>query len=776
MTATAIAVLCATTATTAHAASTVKLQHGKLVTVSNGKIVKGYKVYKQKLYYNGQLAKGRVKYGKGISMKLYHHGVLQKGLYVTKNYKRIFKDGYVIKGNYTYRTEKGLDAVFYNGQLTHLIQVDGAHLRDNGKLKKGLYTIKNEYVDDESKDIISHITLYENGKIAKGTQFADYVNERLLFKNGMIPTSMIYQGKVYQNGIRATKNQYVFVDDRLYANDQPFTGQYDEKYYDAGIFKGSQATIDYVSRRTALQKAEADTLPTLVNEQLAHAVKNYDVIVKDLGYIERGYEDDLQGKLQLANDLRDMQKIILASDAPSRNELYAQVERILEQSYAKEGYVYRDGKIITGWYEDNFYELGVFVRTGAEQRVIENRDTFSATMDHLAAITDTAEAKTAIQDIVTQFITLLQHVDTVFDMSKTNASIDTTEAQKIIATSLLTRKELLQQAKRLQVAVDTTALDAQIVTSYEKIGKTVSFEPSNAQATYIPITVGRLVKGTFDKNGYAYLTVDIKEKEGNYAFNGDVANNLIQLSDQQNGSTADEQTANTLTYLKNGQYYIILKGEPNSAYKTTFTKRAYNVDTITNWQPTKNISGNRVKIPLYAQTPTIPFHLSTNEAIRFYVVRSDGDYQRPVVNKLQLTNMTTGAVYEAVVENENYYYANVPNGDYKLSVTPHSQDIGTPKHIAINYQLIPLLIFNKPVTNASTLNVKKEATYQFTLQRRDQEQISDNESVTLYDDKQHIVKNFVLPKGKISKKMTYTISKGRYTIKSNYDILYTVNK
>ena len=48
MTATAIAVLCATTATTAHAASTVKLQHGKLVTVSNGKIVKGYKVYKQK--------------------------------------------------------------------------------------------------------------------------------------------------------------------------------------------------------------------------------------------------------------------------------------------------------------------------------------------------------------------------------------------------------------------------------------------------------------------------------------------------------------------------------------------------------------------------------------------------------------------------------------------------------------------------------------------------------------------------------------------------------
>lgn len=121
--------------------------------------------------------------------------------------------------------------------------------------------------------------------------------------------------------------------------------------------------------------------------------------------------------------------------------------------------------------------LGVFVRTGAEQRVLENRDAFSATMNYLAMINDTAEARLAIQDTVTQFVTLLQHVDAVFNMSKTNASIDTTEAQKIIEASLLTRKDLLQQEKRLQVAIDTTTLDAQIVASNEKIGKTVSFEP-----------------------------------------------------------------------------------------------------------------------------------------------------------------------------------------------------------------------------------------------------------------------------------------------------------
>lgn len=779
VTATAIAALCATTATTAHAASTIGLQHGKLVTVSNGKVVKGYKVYKNKLYYNGKLTTGRVKYGKGTAMKLYHNGVLQKGIYVTKNYKRIFKDGYVIKGQYTYRTEKGIDAIFYNGVLTHLIEVDGPYLRDNGKLKKGLYTIKDEYIADESNDVISYIALYENGKTAKGIKFAEYLHQKLLFKDGLIPSAMIYKGHVYENGLRVKKNQYVFVDNQLYVNDQTLTGQYDSKYYEAGIFKGSQETVDYVARRTKLQQANAETLPALVQEQLQHAVENYDVIVKDLGRMERNYEDELTGKIRLADDLRDLQQIILKSDAPDRDALHAQVERVLEEGYAKEGYLYRDGKIVTGWYDGNFYELGDFVRTGAEQWVLENSQALSICLYDLANLEDFTKAETTVQQTVQQFMTLLQNAEEVLTLSKTDERVDTSDAVRIIEDSLETRKDILQHARRLNVMIDSIALDEQIIKANQQIGKTVSFKPSNENATYMPIKVNEQVTGTFDADGYAYMTVTLTDAEGNYTFNGNVADHLISLSDQQQTVTmANEQKASTVTYLKDGQYYVILKGEPNASYETTFTKRSYNAETITNWQPAKNVSGNRVKVPMYAQTPTIPLHLSTNEAIRFYIVRSDMNYSIAPIKELQLTNTATGTVYKATAENNSYYYANVPNGDYTVSVTPHARDIGTPNHIAINYQLIPMLGLKTPTSNMTmtTLEVTKDTTYTVTLKSRNEEPVVSDSVVNIYDDTHQVVKQFTLPVGKSSKKFTYTLSKGRYTVNTYDDLLYMFNK
>lgn len=80
------------------AATTVKLKNNKLVYAKTGKVVKGYKVYKKKLYKNGKLTTGRVKYGKGKNMKLYYNGSLAKGTYVTKDGKYLFVNGSLEKG------------------------------------------------------------------------------------------------------------------------------------------------------------------------------------------------------------------------------------------------------------------------------------------------------------------------------------------------------------------------------------------------------------------------------------------------------------------------------------------------------------------------------------------------------------------------------------------------------------------------------------------------------------------------------------------------------
>ncbi len=57
-----------TTQFEADAAQSYKISHGKLVNVSNGKVVKGFKTFKGKLYKNGKLyagVKGNVYYKNG---------------------------------------------------------------------------------------------------------------------------------------------------------------------------------------------------------------------------------------------------------------------------------------------------------------------------------------------------------------------------------------------------------------------------------------------------------------------------------------------------------------------------------------------------------------------------------------------------------------------------------------------------------------------------------------------------------------------------------------
>lgn len=76
------------------AKTTYKVLHGKLVNAKTKKVVKNYKVYNKKLYYNGNLKKGYKDYSK----KLYYNGSLKKG-YKTFSSK-LYKNGLLFTGTY----------------------------------------------------------------------------------------------------------------------------------------------------------------------------------------------------------------------------------------------------------------------------------------------------------------------------------------------------------------------------------------------------------------------------------------------------------------------------------------------------------------------------------------------------------------------------------------------------------------------------------------------------------------------------------------------------
>ncbi|WP_010287491.1 hypothetical protein [Kurthia massiliensis] len=178
--------------------SAFKLKNNSLVYKATGKVVKGYQVYKEKLYKDGKLTTGRIKYGKVPNMKLYRNGVLEKGIYISKGYKYAFKDGSLIQGDYEYEDETGLrtNALFKNGVLTHLLELkNGAtRLYDNGSLHKGRYVF-NMYDGLGSRSNID-LRLFINGKLATGYEKLRITMKRICLKtvkfvkaNGFIMTA-----------------------------------------------------------------------------------------------------------------------------------------------------------------------------------------------------------------------------------------------------------------------------------------------------------------------------------------------------------------------------------------------------------------------------------------------------------------------------------------------------------------------------------------------------------------------------------------------------------
>lgn len=175
-------------ATDASAASKYKVSNGKLLNAKTGKAVKGYVVYKSKLYYNGKVKKGYKTVGTGKSIKLYYNGTLKKGYKTARDNKLLFFNGKLKKG---YKTALSGEYLYKNGFLNKGYKVYGdvdksPVLYYNGKLKSGYKTANNGTL------------LFYNGKLKAGYKTAK--GGTVLYKEGRLTKGLVeFDGKFYND-------------------------------------------------------------------------------------------------------------------------------------------------------------------------------------------------------------------------------------------------------------------------------------------------------------------------------------------------------------------------------------------------------------------------------------------------------------------------------------------------------------------------------------------------------------------------------------------------
>ncbi len=175
-------------ATTASAASKYKVSNGQLVNAKTGKVVKGYVVFKSKLYYNGKLKKGYKTVGSGKTIKLYYNGKLKEGYKTARNNKLLFFNGSLKKG---YKTAGNGERLYKDGHLDKGYEVYGDVDKDpslyyNGYLKSGYKTANNATL------------LFYNGKLKSGYKTAK--EGTVLYKEGRLNEGLaLVGGKLFKD-------------------------------------------------------------------------------------------------------------------------------------------------------------------------------------------------------------------------------------------------------------------------------------------------------------------------------------------------------------------------------------------------------------------------------------------------------------------------------------------------------------------------------------------------------------------------------------------------
>ncbi|GEL05919.1 hypothetical protein M2M59_13155 [Rummeliibacillus sp. G93] len=769
----------ATEATPVSAATTtVQLnKKGVLVNKATGKIVKGYKVFNGDLYKNGSLARGRVKYGSGKNLKLYRNGHLQKGYYITRDFKYFFRNGKLVPGK-TLEDSNLNDCYYQDGVLTKRIYVksDGK-LYENTTLKKGDYVIRD--LDDDYEDV-ERMTLYTNGILSKGYHFADYKKITYLFKDGRIQQASLYKGKLYKNGKPAPKNEVISDGkDTYYYNDALADGVINDYLYENGKKLYNATVKNYLDKLAEIKKLsialtiDSKVLNTKLAEFLAYYTEHYYAIYQNyLVCDDEDCSEEPAYKILTAqfNDLKEIVGKLDHTDATMAND--KAIREKLDYLYDKQSIHSANGEILNGEYKGNIYTNGRLI--GSREDVALS----AATSTYKGLSTD--ESAT-MQQKVDALTSQVKAANDVFTSAKAPeypyTSFNTREAEEVLRESLIQRRALIKKAVQQQVSVNTAALEEELLAGFAELDEKITFNQPSTTATYKPLAVDEVATGTFDDDGYAYFAITIDQVEGNYYLTGnadvpELSSWISNAKETING--ADEAVGKKLRYLEKGVYYMAVQGKPNASYRFKLYQRTYNYTTMAELLSGPNaLRTPRVKLPYYQySTPSIDINLTTDEHIMLYAVSNEDSFKKTIEN-IVLTNKATGKTYPVVRISTTFFSSNAPNGKYSLSVTPTKK--GVPGHVGIRYETSPHLKINEPNKGSYfyTLNVKKDTKFKFMLTSKYGQAYSD-EKMRLYDHNHHLVKAVTLAEGTKQREFVYTVKKGRYSITGEMIITATL--
>lgn len=312
-----------TIGTPASAASKYELKKGKLVSTKTGKTVKGYAVYKGKLYKNGKVNKGYALVGKGTALKLYYNASLKKGYKTASNKKYLFKDGKLVKG---FKQAGNNSRLYKNGVLTTGYKVyqakdETVYLYYKGQLKQGLKTATYN----------GERVLFKDGFIAKG----DEIFKQQLYTDGKLNTAFKQLGDVfYNNGVLANGE----IDGLTYAEGKLVTSAEEIAYKEAkASFEESAAQV------TALTKDYEDllALEALLNgEKTVVTAKTLEANASEVAqFIQSLKGKDLtnlsaEEKAKIAKDLQDYKKATTEKLQVAVASYLTVIEKVTEVSKA----------------------------------------------------------------------------------------------------------------------------------------------------------------------------------------------------------------------------------------------------------------------------------------------------------------------------------------------------------------------------------------------------------------------------------------------------------
>ncbi len=262
-------------ATDASAASKYKVSNGKLVNAKTGKVVKGYVVFKSKLYYNGKLKKGYKTVGSGKTIKLYYNGSLKKGYKTAKNNKLLFFNGSLKKG---YKTAGNGERLYKDGQLDKGYEVYGDVDKDpslyyNGYLKSGYKTANNATLlfyngklKEGYKTAKEGTVLYKDGRLNKGLALVEEklykdsslnkglaLFEEKLYKDSSLNKGLaLFEDKLYKDS--SLNKGLALFEDKLYKDSSLNKGleKYEEKFYFDGEL--ANGTYEHEGKEIAIEK------------------------------------------------------------------------------------------------------------------------------------------------------------------------------------------------------------------------------------------------------------------------------------------------------------------------------------------------------------------------------------------------------------------------------------------------------------------------------------------------------------------------------------------